>query len=138
MAETIKFEDFSKEVIEKFNDVVMNWLEEASGEVESQVIRNSRVDTGQTKGSYKHKVDESKYEAHIGSPNENAIWEEFGTGIFAENGNGRKTPWTYKKVSDGKFYRTKGKKPNKPLRNAMTQKKSEITEILKRKLRRLK
>lgn len=38
-----------------------------------------------------------------------AVYVEYGTGIYAKNGNGRQTPWTY---FDGKnFWRTHGQKP---------------------------
>lgn len=39
-----------------------------------------------------------------------AVYVEYGTGIYAKNGNGRQTPWTY---FDGKnFWRTHGQKPH--------------------------
>ena len=46
---------------------------------------------GQTKSSWDRKVLEN--EGVVGSSSENAIWEEFGTGDYAVNGDGRKTPW---------------------------------------------
>ena len=134
---SIKFEDNTKEFNDKLKNIVINWLEEASGEIEAQTKQNSRVDTGKTKGSYTHNVDKDKFEAQIGSPSENAIWEEFGTGIYAENGNGRKTAWTYIDAK-GNFHKTRGKTPNKPLRNAMKQKGSVIQKALKDKLKELK
>ena len=92
----IKFTDNSIEVIDTIEREILNALEEASGELEAQVKRNTKVKTGKTKDSWNHKVDESKYEAYVGSNYENAIWEEFGTGIYAQNGNGRKdVPWVY-------------------------------------------
>ena len=130
------FEDYSDEVKKALEKIGVQWLEEASGELEAQVKRNTVVDTGKTKGSWKHNVDADKMEAQVGSNYENAIWEEFGTGIFALGGNGRKTPWTYK--DEKGFHKTKGKKARRPLQNALNQKESEIIEMLKRKLRRLK
>ena len=39
-----------------------------------------------------------------------AVYVEYGTGIYAANGNGRQTPWTY---FDGKsFHRTRGSRPH--------------------------
>mgnify|MGYP007128414196 FL=1 len=79
-----------------------------------------RVDTGQTKGSYKYMVDEGKDESTVavGSDLENAIWEEFGTGEYALHGDGRKGGWVYKSKKDGKFYHTYGKTPRQPLTKA--------------------
>lgn len=122
----VKFTDNSVKVINDINDRFINALEEASGELEAQVKRNTKVKTGKTKASWKHKVDESKYEAYVGSNYENAIWEEFGTGIYAQNGNGRKdVPWVYQDES-GKWHRTSGKKPRKALQKAFKSMKNRI------------
>ena len=93
---SVVFKDYSKIVVKKFNENAVQWLEEASGELEAQTKRNTKVDTGKTKGSWEHRVNESKMEAEVGSRYKNALWEEFGTGIYAINGDGRKTKWVYK------------------------------------------
>ncbi len=133
----IVFENYTKDVIKAIEKLGIQWLEEASGEVEAQVKRNTVVDTGKTKGSWEHKVDEQKQEAYIGSNYENAIWEEFGTGIYAVKGNGRKTPWTYKDEK-GNWHKTRGKKPRRALQNAFNQKESEIINIAKQTFKELK
>lgn len=40
-----------------------------------------------------------------------AVYVEFGTGIYAVEGDGRKTPWTYYSNKLGRFVTTKGMKP---------------------------
>lgn len=134
---SVIFEDNSKEVMKIIEDAGIEWLYEASGAIEAQVKRNTKVDTGKTKGSWRYKVDESKLESRIGSNYENAIWEEFGTGLYAVNGNGRKTPWRYKDAK-GNWHTTKGKRPKRAFLKAKNSKENEIVEIFKRKLRRLK
>lgn len=124
----VEFKDFSIQCKEALNDKTIAWLYEAAGEVQAKTIRNSRVDTGQTKASYTYNVDEGKGVATIGSPLENAIWEEFGTGQYALNGDGRKTPWVYTDRK-GQTHLTHGKKPNRPLFNAFT---SLQTKLVKR------
>ena len=110
---SVLFKDFSKEVQEKINALGVSWLEEASGEVEAQTKRNTKVDTGKTKNSWEHRVHEHRLEAEVGSRYKNALWEEFGTGIYALNGDGRKdVPWFYK-TPDGKGHLTSGKKPRR-------------------------
>lgn len=125
----------------------LKWLEETSGELESQAKRNTRVDTGDTKNSWTHKVDEGAMEAVAGSPNINTVYEEYGTGEYAVNGDGRKGYWVFVKGSGGggngpsttgktyslegakravailrskglDAYYTKGKTPNPALKNA--------------------
>lgn len=96
----VKFEDNSLKIIDNTENIIEAVLLECAAELTSQVSKNSRVDTGQLKGSWAAHVDQSGdgFEAVIGSPLENAIWEEFGTGQHAINGNGRKD-WKGKKPS---------------------------------------
>ena len=133
----VKFTDNSIQVIGTIERELLNALEEASGELEGRVKDNSRFDTGKTKGSWNHKVDERKFEAYVGSNYENAIWEEFGTGIYALNGNGRKdVPWVYQS-EDGKWHRTKGKKPSRALYNAFNSMKNHIERFFKDRFKNL-
>ena len=133
---SVEFHDYSRIVIQKINECGVKFLEEASGELEAQVKRNTKVDTGKTKGSWEHVVHEHKLEAEVGSRYKNALWEEFGTGIYALNGNGRKTKWVYK-TPDGKYHTTVGKKPRRALYNAYNTKKNQIINEGKRRFKDL-
>ena len=133
---SVIFKDYSKIVIDKFNDNAVNWLEEASGELEAQTKRNTKVDTGKTKGGWEHIVHEHKLEAEVGSRYKNALWEEFGTGIYALNGDGRKTPWVYKSP-DVKFHTTVGKKPRRALFDAYTSLKNKLIRSAQERFKRL-
>ena len=90
---SVIFKDFTKIVLDKIHETGETFLEEVGGEVEAQTKQNTKVDTGKTKGSWEHKVDADKMEVQIGSRYKNALWEELGTGIYALNGDGRKTKW---------------------------------------------
>jgi hypothetical protein len=122
---TVKFDDYSIEVKDMLEEIANVFLEEAAGEVEAQAKKASRVDTGQTKRSYTHAVDTANKKAIIGSNSKNAIYEEYGTGEYALNGDGRKTPWVYKN-RENEFRTTKGKKPNRPLYKAFNKTKGKI------------
>lgn len=121
----VEFKDNRLKVKAEINTASLAWLTEAAGEVEAQTKRNSRVDTGQTKGSWQYAVDEEKLEAVVGSQLENAIWEEFGTGEHALNGDGRKGGWFYTD-KEGNSVFTRGKKPNRALWNAYNTKKAAL------------
>ena len=148
MANDWKFEDNSIEVINALDKVGKTWLEDAARILHRQVVQNTKVDTSQTKASWKKDVDEEK--AIVGSTSQNAIWEEFGTGHYALNGDGRKTAWyvpvegytgTRKPTFNGKvvvvrgrggkeFYKTNGKKPERPLYNAKLSTEKKIQKRL--------
>lgn len=130
---SVQFIDNSMRVRAALNDAVIAGLYEAAGEVESEVKRNTRVDTGQTKNAWQYRVDESKGEATIGNPLENAIWEEYGTGEYAVNGDGRKGGWVYTD-RNGKTHFTYGKKPTRALQSAFESKKATVERIIHSKI----
>lgn len=122
---SVKFKDFSFKVKDAMSDKILAVLEECAGELESQVKRNSRVKTGKTKNSFRHHVDGGTNTAYIGSNDENAIWEEFGTGEFALKGNGRRGGWTYVD-EEGKGHFTYGKSPSRAFQSAYDSTKDKI------------
>lgn len=133
MAE-VKFEDFSIRAKDALNAGILKGLELAASEIQTQAARNSRVDDGNLKGSWTHIVDESAKEATIGSPLENAIWEELGTGEYAVEGNGRKGGWLYED-KNGETVFTRGKTPNRTLQRAFESKKGVAQELIERAVR---
>ena len=129
MASKVVFEDYTIEVKDVIDDGINAVLEEVAGELVSQVKRNfdsaRRVATGKTKNSFRHRVDDEAHIAHVGSSDENAIWEEFGTGEHAIHGDGRKGGWAYKDEK-GDWHYTVGKKPSRAFWNAYTSTKNKI------------
>ena len=135
MGMDIRFEDNSMRVCADIEAAITAGLHEAGGEFVAQTVRNSRRDTGDTARSFSYKVDGTS--VFVGSNAENAIWEEYGTGIHAEAGDGRKTPWVYKD-RHGKFHTTKGKKGTRALRKAMESKAPVAEKIIEAKLGAIK
>ena len=135
MADVV-FEDYTIQVKNAMDDRINIALEEAAGELESQVKRNSRVATGKTKNSFRHRTDEEKHESTIGSDDENAIWEELGTGEYALKGDGRKGGWAYKDAK-GDWHFTHGKKPSRAFWNAYVSLKNKIISRLQNALKGL-
>ena len=139
------FENNKVEINRAIEGAIGKFLLEASAEVVSQVADNTTVASGQLKGSWGAVVKEEQGEAIIGSPLENAIWEEFGTGEYALEGKRSSGYWVYVKGESGKkdtkstkrytleqakrivaimrkkgleAYYTKGKRPKRALFNA--------------------
>lgn len=133
---SVEFQDFSIQVKGAISDRINAALEECAGEVESQTKRNSRVATGRTKNSFRHVVDGATHTAYIGSDLENAIWEEFGTGEHALNGDGRKGGWRYQDEK-GQWHFTRGKTPTRAFWRAYTSLKAAIIRRLENAMRGL-
>lgn len=155
---SIQFTDNSVQVKAAINDALIAALHECAGELASQAKRNSRVGKvagGKTKNSWDYKI-ENDYEqatAYVGNTEENAVWEEYGTGEYALKGNGRKGKW-YVHIGNGKndmsekvakaygfkivhgkggekYAETSGKKPSRALNKAYTSSKTKIENRLK-------
>ena len=157
----VEFHDYRVKVEGALENAVLAYLYEAAGEVEAQTIRNTRQGKkyrGKMATSlWKYAVDESKKVATIGSPDEAAYWEEFGTGEYALNRDGRKGWWVYVEGNDtprsNQQYYTKnealaiaasmradgldahatnGIEPNRPLHRAFTSLESKLVQMAKR------
>ncbi|MCW6683036.1 HK97 gp10 family phage protein [Aerococcaceae bacterium NML160702] len=94
------------------------------------------VDVGDLKRSIEYEVEQNskQVEGQIGSNKDYAVFVEFGTGEFAENGNGRKGGWRYQD-NEGKWHFTKGQKPQPFLRPAYKQNKKNIKNIIEKELK---
>ena len=88
------------------------------------------VPTGTLMNSITHQVVESEDSVYIGTNVEYAPYVEYGTGIYADNGAGRKTPWAYK-GSDGKLHFTHGMKPKHFLKDGVIGNVKKYNDIIK-------
>ena len=77
----------------------------------------------------------SKVEDGVGTvftPLEYAPYVEYGTGLFAEGGNGRKdVPWAYEDEETGELIWTSGQHPQPYMRPALDENREEIKRILR-------
>lgn len=115
----------------------IKWLKAAALVIQSQAKALVPVDTSNLKTSINHKVQVSSLEAYVGTNCDYAIYVEFGTGEFAENGNGRKGGWVYTDPS-GKTHFTMGMKPKPYLRPAYRKNKQALKQLLNKYLKEIR
>lgn len=99
--------------------------------VERTAKEKAPKDTGALRRSITSNVkEEADYiVGTIYTPLEYAPYVEYGTGLFAENGNGRKdVPWSYKD-DEGNWHTTSGQHPHPYMRPALTDNKEKILQI---------
>ena len=96
--------------------------------VENDAKRKCPVDTGQLRASITHEVEGQT--GIVGTNVEYAPYVEYGTGIYARDGNGRQTPWSYQRA-DGKWITTKGQKPQAFLEPALLENENKIKRLFK-------
>ena len=95
----------SVQVGEAFRAACLRALERCGMEAEGYAKDLAPVDTGRGRNSISHKVDESEPAAYIGTNLDYMIYQELGTGIYAEGG--RPTPWVYQDAQ-GNWHWTRG------------------------------
>ncbi|HFI0700341.1 TPA: HK97-gp10 family putative phage morphogenesis protein [Streptococcus suis] len=125
----MKFVDNSAAVKRELERAMIRGLIKAAMLVEGQAVLLVPTKTGALKKSIGYKVNESELVAYIGTNCEYAIYVEFGTGEFAENGNGRQGGWVYR-TPDGEVHFTYGMEPQPYLRPAFRQNQKAVREIL--------
>ncbi|MCI6276262.1 MAG: HK97 gp10 family phage protein [Clostridium sp.] len=109
-------------------------MEKACLLVERDAKKNCPVDQGILRASMQHDVNITTAEivGTVSNSSEYAPYVHQGTGIYAVNGDGRKTPWKYE-VKKGKYkgwHITKGQKPQPFLEKAKLDNKDKILKIL--------
>ncbi|HFR3844653.1 HK97-gp10 family putative phage morphogenesis protein [Streptococcus suis] len=125
----MKFVDNSAAVKRELERAMIRGLIKAAMLVEGQAVLLVPTKTGALKKSIGYKVNESELVAYVGTNCEYAIYVEFGTGEFAENGNGRQGGWVYR-TPDGEVHFTYGMEPQPYLRPAFRQNQKAVREIL--------
>ena len=131
MSSEVIFKDNSPEVLKKMEQAIEAGLTACAMTVHEQAVLLAKgiVDTGRLSDSITYKVgnktvgkgletEVKEGEAIIGTNVFYAPYIELGTGVYAKNGDGRKTPWTYFNERKNQFFTTIGYKPRPFLRPA--------------------
>jgi len=128
----VEVNDKTQEYLTKAKQRVLIALSEIKNDIAQQASINSPVDTGDLSRSFLSDsyVDTTEKTAYIGSTKEYSIYQEFGTGEYAVNGNGRKGGWSYQDAK-GQWHKTNGIKPQRMLYKAVQSKKSQIPYKIK-------
>lgn len=93
------------------------------------------VDTSNLRNSIAYEVDMGDNSVIIGTNIKYAPYVEFGTGKFAEGGDGRPTPWAYQDPKTGEWIWTHGSKPQPYLRPAIDHHLQEYKDFIEKELK---
>lgn len=99
----------------RLEDEGLEVMRESAEAMKTEAQRLAPVDTGALKASITRQDTSDGATVYTDQPY--AIYQEFGTGIYAEGGDGRKTPWTYHSDTYGFVY-THGNRPQSFMRPA--------------------
>lgn len=155
----LRMADYSKRRKQDIHEAMVTGLTAAAIIVRDSAVMLAPVDESELRDSIDYQIRElrAEVEAHIGTNVFHARFVEFGTGEFAENGQGRKGYWVFVKGEDnvggsgGKTYTlaeakqamaylrslgleayyTNGQSPQPFLRPALTDNKKNIEKAVK-------
>lgn len=130
--EIIGLEDLDKKLAKMIDPALMaKALGKACALVERSAKQKAPKDDGHLRRSISSKVDPVALEGTVFTPLEYAPYVEYGTGLFAEDGDGRKdVPWHYQD-DEGEWHTTSGQKPQPYMRPALNENRQQIVRILK-------
>ena len=130
----IKFTDNSREVLAALDAALLRGLEKCGLVAEGYAKKLCPVDTGSLRNSITHVVDDGEPAAYIGTDSEYGPYVELGTGIYAEGGGGRPTPWVYQDAK-GNWHYTHGNKAQPFLKPAVADHAPQYRQILEDELK---
>lgn len=107
----LKRNDNTKRFLKELQGKELRYVASGGELIKSNMQTRAPKDSGNLINSIKTEsfVEEGRAVSETGPTADYAVYVEYGTGVHAVNGQGRKTPWTYQ-APDGKWYTTIGAK----------------------------
>lgn len=130
----VEITDNSKEVSAAIKAALLRGLEKCGLVAEGYAKKLCPVDTENLRNSITHVVDEQEPAAIIGTDSEYGAYVELETGIYAEGGGGRPTPWVYQDAK-GNWHYTRGNKAQPFLKPAAADHAIQYRKILEDELK---
>lgn len=129
----------SSAVLDALNQQILKTLEEcglvAENYAKDNCTQKNIVDTGNLRNSITHTVVTGEKAVYVGTNVEYGIYNEFGTGVYADTG-GRQSPWVYQDYN-GDWHKTSGMKPRPFIRPAVADNVDKYEKIIKNNLKGL-
>lgn len=130
----IQITDNSGEILKALEEKKKAALTGIGIQAEGFAKRLTPVDTGRLRNSITHAVRGD--DVYIGTNVQPySVYVELGTGIYASDGKGRKSPWGYYD-RNGKYHVTRGMKPRHMLKKAASEHTEEYKRIIEAIMKR--
>ncbi|MCH4162441.1 MAG: hypothetical protein LKF39_05845 [Lactococcus raffinolactis] len=133
MADTAAFEKSCDDSVKQMQELLLLNMEGTLDYLAQKAGNKVGVDTGALRADTKSlgaKIVGDEVHGAVGNTLDYALYHHQGTGIYAIDGNGRKTPWVYEDPRTGKKVFTKGSKPNPYLKDTIEQEQGNIAKWL--------
>lgn len=131
----VEYKSYKDEVLEAIKEAEQAALLAVGMMAVGQAVLLAPVDSGKLRQSVDYQLDNEK--VLIGSYSSYSIYVEKGTGIYAEDNNGRKTSWVYWDNKHDKYVMTNGSKPQPFIMPSVMSNKKKIIAIFEEELKKL-
>lgn len=100
---------FTAKTIEELQRKQLSYVTQGGQMIRTEMVSRAPRDSGNLANSIQTEafIEDGKPTSETGPTADYSTWVEHGTGVYADDGKGRKTPWFYKDDS-GKWHYTKG------------------------------
>lgn len=138
------FKDNTDAVIDNLERNAAVMLEELGHRVEDYMKAGTPVGTTESTGVERYIGGTLRqrmthivigYELYVGSNVSYAVYVEYGTGIYASDGSGRKSPWVWRD-KNGDYHWTRGIHPQHMILNAVTKHDAEYKYVMEEYLKK--
>lgn len=99
----VKLTNHKREVLSLTQQGIQRGLHAIGMEAAEYAADKTPVDTSNLQQSMAFAVDNGTNTVYVGTNVEYGVYVELGTGLYAEGGKGRKTPWFVKPDGSGKY-----------------------------------
>ena len=130
----IEVVDHSGEIGKELRAALLRALKRCGSQAEGYAKDLAPYDTNRLKNSITHQVNDDEMSVIIGTDVEYGVYQELGTGIYAEGGGGRPTPWVYQDAK-GNWHYTRGNKAQPFLKPAAADHAAQYRDILESELK---
>ena len=112
--------------------LVKDLMKKHGSQMQKNAMRRARVDTGALKRSIQMSTEDGGFTVRVGSSMEYAPYVEYGTGIYASNGMGRRTPWFYYNAKLGHVVQTSGMMAKPFIRPSFYEQRNKLIKDLRK------
>lgn len=106
----VTYKDMTPQLLKDLQVKQLSFVTQGGERIKTEQASRAPVDTGNLRGGVESQafVEDGKAVSETGATADYAVYVEYGTGVYASNGQGRQTPWTYFDEQTGKAVRTTG------------------------------
>jgi len=106
----VTYKDMTPQLLKDLQAKQISLVTQGGSIIQGAQASRAPRDTGNLVNSIQTEsfIEDGRAVSETGATAKHAVYVEYGTGVYAKDGQGRKTPWTYQDELTGEWIRTHG------------------------------